>query len=435
MRRLSTSFHYGLALLSTAVVTLASLAFAPILGDTPSVLYIGAVVVSAWYGGLGPGLLATGLSTLLSGFFVSPLSLNLQTPLAFVYPAGLLAVQLLITCLTGLLRRDVGHRERAQAALQRLYANLQETERARDRLEAIIEATTDFVAVTDASGVRVYLNPAGRELLGLAADADISRGRLDDDRPQWARDQFLNEILPVADSEGIWSGESAYLNADGREIPVSKVVLAHKAADGTNIFYSTVARDITKRKQFEQEIERRARELAEANVVLQEQAQTDTLTGLPNRAHSVEVLDKFMSLAKRQDRPLSLAFLDVDHFKLVNDRYGHLVGDAVLSHLGELLVRSFRGEDVVARWGGEEFIVGMFGTAKPDAVKRLELVLGRFRDDTFTAPDGQPFHVTCSAGVAEYPIDALDVTELHEVADKALYQAKEAGRDRIVAVS
>jgi diguanylate cyclase (GGDEF)-like protein len=176
-------------------------------------------------------------------------------------------------------------------------------------------------------------------------------------------------------------------------------------------------------------------ELASANTELEERAATDTLTGLASRDRSHDVLEKFMGLAERQQVPLVLAFLDLDHFKIVNDQYGHLVGDQVLREFGVLLRSSFRGADVVARWGGEEFVIGMFGTTRQDAVKRLEVVLARLRAMDFTAPDGTTFHVTCSAGIAQYPTDAADVTALHRLADQALYQAKAAGRDRVVASS
>jgi diguanylate cyclase (GGDEF)-like protein len=174
--------------------------------------------------------------------------------------------------------------------------------------------------------------------------------------------------------------------------------------------------------------------LADANLKLQEQAHTDTLTGLANRDHSLEMLGMFLALAKRQGRPLSFAFLDLDHFKQVNDRYGHAAGDAVLRELGKRLRASFRGEDVVARWGGEEFLVAMFGTDKADAVRRLSAVLSAFRAEGFAAPAGETFHVTCSAGIAEYPSDGIDVDTLYALADQALYQAKAGGRDRVVAI-
>jgi diguanylate cyclase (GGDEF)-like protein len=159
-------------------------------------------------------------------------------------------------------------------------------------------------------------------------------------------------------------------------------------------------------------------------------ADNDGLTGVSNRRRSREVLGRLLRMAERFEQPLCLVELDLDHFKSVNDRYGHAAGDAVLRRLGELLTLTFRGEDVVARWGGEEFIVGMYGMAAEDARQRMAQLLEGFRDEEFTA-DGQAFRLSFSAGVAQYPRDGSDVDSLYRSADEALYRAKSAGRDRV----
>jgi len=104
----------------------------------------------------------------------------------------------------------------------------------------------------------------------------------------------------------------------------------------------------------------------------------------------------------------------------------------VLQELGQLLRRSFRSEDVVARWGGEEFVVGMYGTTRIDGIQRLVKVLETLRQHDFTAPEGT-LRITFSAGVAQYPEDGTDLQSLYRSADAALYQAKIAGRDRVLA--
>jgi diguanylate cyclase (GGDEF)-like protein len=124
--------------------------------------------------------------------------------------------------------------------------------------------------------------------------------------------------------------------------------------------------------------------------------------------------------------------LDLDNFKRINDTYGHAVGDQVLRRLGKTLLKTFRAEDVVARWGGEEFAVGMFGMPLQDAVQRMTGMLEAFREELFTTPGGMEFRVTFSAGVAQYPEDGLELQSLYRSADKALYQAKRAGRDRVL---
>jgi diguanylate cyclase (GGDEF)-like protein len=155
------------------------------------------------------------------------------------------------------------------------------------------------------------------------------------------------------------------------------------------------------------------------------------LTGLANRYKSTKVLGQLLSLAGRHRQPFSLAVVDLDHFKRINDQYGHAIGDEVLRRLGALFLRSFRSEDVVARWGGEEFIVGMYGITRDDVVHRLTEVLETLRQEAFTSADGVRFQVTFSAGVATYPTDGTELATLYRVADQALYQAKEAGRNRV----
>lgn len=162
------------------------------------------------------------------------------------------------------------------------------------------------------------------------------------------------------------------------------------------------------------------------------QAETDHLTGLANRAKSDEDIMQLATLADRFSEPLSVAMLDIDHFKLVNDRHGHAVGDSVLRGLAEQLRRDFRGNDVVGRWGGEEFIVGMYGMTRENGVTRLVNTLERFAEKEFIS-DRETFRVSFSAGVAEYPLDGRNLAAVTRAADDALYRAKAAGRARVLA--
>jgi diguanylate cyclase (GGDEF)-like protein len=160
------------------------------------------------------------------------------------------------------------------------------------------------------------------------------------------------------------------------------------------------------------------------------QAETDGLTGLANRARSIERLEQLVAFVDRFSEPMCLAMLDIDHFKRVNDQHGHATGDLVLRRLAEHLKRDFRGEDVVGRWGGEEFLLGMYGMRREDAVRRLGDTLARFRAEDFSS-GAESFQVTFSAGVAQYPLDGADLAVLTLGADQALYRAKAAGRARI----
>jgi diguanylate cyclase (GGDEF)-like protein len=162
-------------------------------------------------------------------------------------------------------------------------------------------------------------------------------------------------------------------------------------------------------------------------------AERDLLTGLANRYKAELVFDQFFRLAERQGVPVAMALLDVDRFKAINDGHGHAIADQVLQQLGQLLLHRFRGYDVAARWGGEEFVIGMFGVDRDFARQRLGEILDVFTAEEFVDGAGERFGVTFSAGVTEYPTDGTTLQDLYRTADAALYQAKAAGRARIFA--
>ena len=180
-----------------------------------------------------------------------------------------------------------------------------------------------------------------------------------------------------------------------------------------------------------EELLARIRVRVERNGLLRERLDRDPLTGLPLRRSFLEQLSARMSESRRRKRVLSLALLDVDRFKKVNDTHGHLAGDRVLAALGNLLLRRFRGEDLRARWGGEEFILA-FAEEQPATVAAiLARVLSEFAQMQFHDERGQPFHVTFSAGVSSTLDDADSTHALIERADRRLYAAKMGGRNRV----
>jgi diguanylate cyclase (GGDEF)-like protein len=124
--------------------------------------------------------------------------------------------------------------------------------------------------------------------------------------------------------------------------------------------------------------------------------------------------------------------LDVDHFKKVNDTYGHLAGDRVLAGLGQLLARRFRVDDLRGRWGGEEFILAFRREYKETMHGAISRVLEEFAAMIFAGDAGEEFNVSFSGGMASYPEDGESVYDLLQTADKRLYEAKKAGRRRIV---
>ncbi len=166
---------------------------------------------------------------------------------------------------------------------------------------------------------------------------------------------------------------------------------------------------------------------------LAEQAITDELTGLKNRRAFDERLQEEFRRAQRYTDPVSLIMLDLDHFKLVNDRYGHPVGDQVLRGAAEQIRTSTRDPDICARYGGEEFAVILPKTHLSGALSVAERIWKQLGEREYTpVGGGAPFHVTASLGIAFYPSKDITTPELLvRFADEALYQAKRAGRNTI----
>ena len=185
------------------------------------------------------------------------------------------------------------------------------------------------------------------------------------------------------------------------------------------------------RRDLERRIEERTLELKAANARLEEASRTDSLTGLLNRRGFLEKGEEEIERSRRSRKPFCVVMADADHFKRINDLHGHAAGDVALQLLGDLLRGSLRAQDLVARWGGEEFVLLLpetdvhGATRVAESIRRsvalLPLLVGQFE-----------VPVTLSFGLAEHrPERGLEVTIAH--ADAALYRAKAEGRDRVVA--
>ena len=156
----------------------------------------------------------------------------------------------------------------------------------------------------------------------------------------------------------------------------------------------------------------------------------DALTGLNNRRHFDALLHQEMALAQRKGSLLSLLMIDIDHFKKVNDNFGHDAGDAVLIEVAALLKKHFRGTDVVCRLGGEEFVALLPGTGAAEAQTRAEKLLKAQRNQALSHLHQPLGRITLSCGIATYPAHTMDPKRLLRLADTALYKAKNNGRDR-----
>ncbi|MBI5050914.1 MAG: GGDEF domain-containing protein, partial [Nitrospirae bacterium] len=159
-------------------------------------------------------------------------------------------------------------------------------------------------------------------------------------------------------------------------------------------------------------------------------ALTDGLTGLYNHKHFYERLSEEFQRIERFPHPLSVILMDIDHFKKINDAYGHPVGDIILSNLAGILRKTLRGIDIIARYGGEEFAAVLLNTESRRAKKIAERIRAKVEDSPFFAGEKR-LSVTLSIGVATYPHDASTKEELISRADEALYHAKDKGRNQV----
>jgi diguanylate cyclase (GGDEF)-like protein len=173
--------------------------------------------------------------------------------------------------------------------------------------------------------------------------------------------------------------------------------------------------------------------LALSNISLREQLRTqslrDPMTGLYNRRYMEDTLDRFISLAHRQNQPTSVLMIDLDNFKVLNDEHGHAKGDAVLKDVAAQVVGALRPSDVVCRYGGEELLVILPDCGVDDAMMRAEQVRARIE----LLSDQHGCNVAASIGVASLPESAKSASDLLSASDQALYDAKAAGKNQVLA--
>lgn len=190
------------------------------------------------------------------------------------------------------------------------------------------------------------------------------------------------------------------------------------------------------------ELLKRVAELEEEVKTLEKDLIHDSLTGLRTRAFFEEEIKIYLELIKNADvgkrrawfgfKNLSILFFDIDHFKSINDMYGHSVGDSVLKAVAKTVQGELRQGDTAARWGGEEMVVSLLGAISEDAVKKAKNILQKIRELSFPAwPD---LKVTASIGVASAKLE-LSFEDLVKRADECMYRAKKSGRNKVVAYS
>lgn len=314
-----------------------------------------------------------------------------------------------------------GNLRRLGTAVRRALVEAEErrrslaSEEARSRLADILEATSDYVAIFDPDHRITFLNTAGRRLIGLGEDENIIGKRITDFHPEWAFQLLEREALAAVMSKGIWEGETALLNHNGKEVPLSQVVIGHRDSEGGLRYLSTIGRDIRDRKAYEEQI----RYLANF----------DGLTDLPNRTLLRDRVLQSMVHARRSGRAIALLVANVDRFRLVNDGLGHETGDVLLRLIGDRLQAIIRDGDTVARLGADGFAILAVDMHRHDDV----LTVARKIQSGIQSPlvvNGQETQVTLSIGASIFPRDGGDFESLLRNAEAAMHRAKAQGRNK-----
>ncbi|HEY3328105.1 MAG TPA: PAS domain S-box protein [Novimethylophilus sp.] len=212
--------------------------------------------------------------------------------------------------------------------------------------------------------------------------------------------------------------EKRYIQKDGQIVWVLLTASLLRDDEGAPQRIIKQVQDIIHRKKLERELER--------------QAHTDYLTGLANRRHFLELAEHEIAHARRYGGELSVAMLDLDHFKNVNDTYGHQVGDVVLKELAKICQRTLREVDVIGRLGGEEFAILFPETGGNEAYDIIERLREAIATTAVPLEHAQTLHFTASIGIASFVRADANIDILLNRADKALYEAKISGRNRIV---
>jgi diguanylate cyclase (GGDEF)-like protein/PAS domain S-box-containing protein len=282
------------------------------------------------------------------------------------------------------------------------------------RFRRVFESMQDVYYRTNAQGVVQHVGPGVRRVLGYEPQ-EIEGRTAESYYPQSSdRDAFKAAIMAhgeVSDFPG------QMVRKDGTVIDIS--ISSHALFDHTGAFAGVegIYRDVTQRKNLERELQRLAT--------------TDMLTGMANRRSFLEVAEAAFQRAREGHAPLTLLMLDLDHFKTINDRFGHLEGDRVLAAFAQATRHQLRASDTVGRLGGEEFGLLLPHTTTAEGADIATRILEAIRALELSDSNGQPYRITTSMGLGTLSPGDRSLHDLLDRADQALYLAKHRGRNQL----
>jgi diguanylate cyclase (GGDEF)-like protein/PAS domain S-box-containing protein len=304
-----------------------------------------------------------------------------------------------------------------------------------------LRSAANGVVITDDTGTITWVNPAATAMTGYASDELLGKHTRILKSGEHGPELYSDLWRTVRRGE-TWSGTMVNRRKDGSLYHEEQTIAPVTDDAGRVTHFIAIKRDVSAERRTQEALARAHEELAarlteieSLNRRLRDQAIRDPLTGLHNRRYLDDALDHAVARGARSGEPLSVAALDLDRFKDINDNHGHAAGDRVLLRAAEVLRSSVRASDILGRVGGEEFIVALPGAALGLAVARAEQWRTALASGSVANDDGTRIHCTVSIGVAEHRRGDETIAEALRRADAALYEAKRGGRDRVVAAT
>lgn len=323
------------------------------------------------------------------------------------------ARQQLLWPLSGILLLTLAGSLLTSLGIRPLSRRLQEQAQGLELAASVFDCSNEGIVLLDTCQQVIAVNPAGTRLTGHTAASLAGQplaALLAPDDPELHSDA----LWARAAHSGHWLGEIRLRRADGSSF-LARLSLAAAFDDSrTPRHFAAIFSDISANKAEEERI--------------RQMAYYDKLTGLPNRALARDRLQQALLKAQRSESALAVLFLDLDHFKPVNDTFGHAAGDHLLQAVAGRLTASLRASDTVARLGGDEFLLILEDLDDEEAAGQIAAKLVAALQVPFLL-DGHELRIGASIGIAVYPQDGLDAEHLVRSADSALYRAKDAGRN------
>ncbi|MEE9488021.1 MAG: diguanylate cyclase, partial [Candidatus Brocadiales bacterium] len=310
-------------------------------------------------------------------------------------------------------RAEITHRDEIGELAKSFNVMAGELAKETCKLSGAVEQSPAIIMMTDTKGCIEYVNPKFTEITGYAAEEVIGKN------PRFLKSGEMTgreykRLWETIMSGGTWHGKLHNKKKSGELYWESASISPIRAPEGASIGFVKVAEDITEHKRVEETIH--------------QMAYYDPVTGLPNRTLFNDRLGVAITQAHRRKEKLAVMFLDLDHFKVINDTLGHGVGDQLLKAVGERLKRCLREGDTVARQGGDEFTILLPGVKhEEDAFNVARKVLETIKEPFLIS--NHELNITTSIGIVLYPDDGGDAESLLRNADAAMYHAKEQGRD------